>query len=116
MFYVDATCDRDATLELPIEHAERAAYVAEGGIEVEGRTFAEGTLLVFLEGESVKLRAKSPSLIALLGGAPLEGRRHISGNFVASTPERIERAKRDWADGKFAPVPGETEFIPLPAH
>ena len=116
MFYIDATCDRDATLELPIEHAGRAAYVVEGSIEVEGRTFAEGTLLVFTEGESVKLRAKGASRIALFGGAPLEGRRHIWWNFVASTPERIERAKRDWADGKFAPVPGETEFIPLPAH
>ena len=116
MFYLDAVCDRDATLELPIEHAERAAYVVEGGIEVEGRTFAEGTLLVFIESESVKLRAKRASRIALLGGAPLEDPRQIWWNFVASTPERIERAKRDWADGKFAPVPGETEFIPLPAH
>ena len=47
---------------------------------------------------------------------PLESRRHIWWNFVASTPERIERAKRDWAEGKFAPVPGETEFIALPAQ
>ena len=39
MFYVDAKCDSGATLELPMEHAERAAYVVEGSIEVEGRTF-----------------------------------------------------------------------------
>ncbi len=116
MFYVDATCDGDAILELPFEHAERAAYVVEGSIEVEGRSFAEGTLLVFVAGENVKLRAKTASRIALLGGAPLESKRHIWWNFVASTPERIERAKRDWADGKFAPVPGDNEFIPLPAH
>ena len=70
--------------------------------------------MVFLEGESVKLRAKSASRVALLGGAPLEGRRHIWWNFVASSPERIERAKRDWVEGKFAKVPGETEYIPLP--
>ena len=62
----------------------------------------------------MKLRAKRAGRIALLGGAPLEGRRHIWWNFVASTPERIERAKREWAEGKFAQVPGETEFIPLP--
>jgi redox-sensitive bicupin YhaK (pirin superfamily) len=116
MFYVDATCEDGATIEMPIEHAQRAAYVVEGSVEVEGRTFAEGTLLVFIEGEGVKLRARNPGRIALLGGAPLESQRHIWWNFVASSPERIERAKREWADGKFPPVPGETEFIPLPAH
>jgi redox-sensitive bicupin YhaK (pirin superfamily) len=116
MFYADAMLDSDAMLDLPAEHAERAAYVAEGEIEIEGRTFGEGTLLVFAEGESARLRATSAGRVALLGGAPLEGRRHIWWNFVASAPERIERAKREWADRKFPPVPGETEFIPLPAH
>ena len=116
MFYADAMLDRNATLDLPAEHAERAAYVVEGGIEVEGRTFGEGTLLVFAEGESARLRATSAGRVALLGGAPLEGARHIWWNFVANSPERIERAKREWADGKFPPVPGETEFIPLPPH
>jgi redox-sensitive bicupin YhaK (pirin superfamily) len=114
MFYADAKLDGNATLDLPAEHAERAAYVVEGSVEVESRSYSEGTLLVFVEGEGVKLRAKSPSRIALLGGAPLESRRHIWWNFVASAPERIERAKREWAAGKFPPVPGETEFIPLP--
>ena len=114
MFYVDAICNAGALLELPLEHAERAAYVVEGSIELEGRAFAEGTLLVFTKGEAVKLRAKTPSRIALLGGAPLDGARHIWWNFVASTPGRIEQAKRDWADGKFAKVPGDNEFIPLP--
>ncbi len=116
MFYVDAACEGGATIELSIEHAERAAYVVEGSIEVEGCNFAQGTLLVFIEGEGVKLRANSPSRIALLGGAPLESKRQIWWNFVASSPERIERAKREWADGKFPPVPGEIEFIPLPAR
>jgi redox-sensitive bicupin YhaK (pirin superfamily) len=114
MFYADATLDSGATLDLQAEHAERAAYIVNGAIESEGRTFAEGSLLLFVEGATASLRAAEPSRVALLGGAPLEGKRHIWWNFVASTPERIERAKRDWADGKFAPVPGDTEYIPLP--
>ena len=48
-----------------------------------------------------------------LGGAPV-GARHIWWNFVSSRPERIEQAKADWKAGRFAAVPGETEFIPLP--
>jgi len=114
MFYVDAMLDRDAMLDLPSEYAERAAYVVEGGIEIEGRTFGEGMLLVFAEGRAATIRAQGASRVALLGGAPLEGQRHIWWNFVASSPERIERAKRQWAQSKFPPVPGDTEFIPLP--
>jgi hypothetical protein len=36
-------------------------------------------------------------------------------NVLSKLPlERIEQAKEDWKSGRFAPVPGETEFIPLP--
>jgi redox-sensitive bicupin YhaK (pirin superfamily) len=59
------------------------------------------------------LRAQSPSLVLLLGGEPA-GPRHLWWNFVASTPARIERAKRDWVSGAFPLVPGDAEFIPLP--
>ena len=114
MFYADAQLIGDATVELPTEHAERAAYVVEGAIEIEGGRFGAGTLLVFAPGEAARLRATGASRVALLGGAPLESKRQIWWNFVASSPQRIERAKRDWAGGKFVKVPGETEFIPLP--
>lgn len=36
-------------------------------------------------------------------------------NFVSSSKDRIERAKRDWKDGRFPKVSGdEVEFVPLP--
>jgi redox-sensitive bicupin YhaK (pirin superfamily) len=50
----------------------------------------------------------------LLGGAPLDGPRHLWWNFVSSSPERIERAKLDWREQRFAAVPGDSERIPLP--
>ena len=114
MFYADIVMQAGSSLAMPDQHAERAAYVVEGEIEVEGRSFGEGTLLLFEEGQSARLRASSASRIAVLGGAPLEGPRHIWWNFVASSQQRIERAKRDWVNGAFDRVPGETEFIPLP--
>lgn len=53
--------------------------------------------------------------IVLLGGAPLDGRRYIHWNFVSSSRERIEQAKRDWKERRFPRVPGdEVEFVPLP--
>lgn len=44
----------------------------------------------------------------------MDGPRHIAWNFVSSSVERIEQAKADWAAGRFDPVPGEKERIPLP--
>jgi hypothetical protein len=118
MFYADAALGPDAVLALPAEHEERAAYVVEGSVEVlpERETYVAGQLLVFRPGAEVLLRGASAkqARLMLLGGEPLEGPRHIWWNFVNSSPERIEQAKRDWREGRFAPVPGETERIPLP--
>ena len=50
----------------------------------------------------------------LAGGAALDGARYIYWNFVSSSRERIETAKRDWREERFAPVPGDPERIPLP--
>jgi hypothetical protein len=52
--------------------------------------------------------------LLLLGGESMDGRRHMWWNFVSSSKDRIEQAKQDWKQGRFSPVPGETEFIPLP--
>ena len=113
-FYADLAMEDGAEFALPPEHAERAAYVADGEIAAGGESIAAGTLAVFAEGGAVALKARVPSRVMILGGAPMEGERLIWWNFVASSAERIERAKADWREGRFAPVPGETEFIPLP--
>jgi hypothetical protein len=44
----------------------------------------------------------------------MDGPRFIWWNFVSSSKERIERAKADWREDRFARIPGETERIPLP--
>ena len=113
MFYVDAAMSAGAALDIPEEYAERAAYVLQGKVSAEGQDFESGTLLIFTSGSRAHLVAKGVSRVALLGGAPV-GERHIWWNFVSSSRERIEQAKRHWADGAFPQVPGETEFIPLP--
>ena len=114
MFYADVTITRGASMRLPTEHEERAAYVVGGVVEVVHERFTSGQLLVFKPGEEVVIHALEESRIMLLGGAPLDGKRHIWWNFVSSSPDRIEQAKDDWKSGRFAPVPGETEYIPIP--
>ena len=115
-FYVDARLESGAEIALPAEHVERAAYVVDGEVECDGRRFGPGTMIVFRTGgEHARIRARQASHVMLLGGAPLDGERHIDWNFVASSKERIERAKRDWKEGRFPKVPGDdVEFIPLP--
>jgi redox-sensitive bicupin YhaK (pirin superfamily) len=117
MFYADVTLEKGARLSLPMEHEERAVYIVEGSVDVEddGGTFRSGQLVVFRPSEEVILTSReSAARLMLLGGEPLDGKRHIWGNFVSSSPERIEQAKEDWKAGRFAAVPEETEFIPLP--
>jgi redox-sensitive bicupin YhaK (pirin superfamily) len=118
MFYADITLEAGARLPVPAEHEERAAYIVEGVVELprDGGNFDAGQLLIFKPGEEITLQAPeaTPARVMLLGGAPMDGKRHIFWNFVSSSQERIEQAKEDWKAGRFTPVPGETEYIPLP--
>jgi redox-sensitive bicupin YhaK (pirin superfamily) len=117
MFYADITLVAGARLPVPVEHRERAAYVVEGAVKLvpDGGVFEAGQLLVFKPRAEILLESKaSASRLMLLGGEPLDGPRHIWWNFVSSSKERIEQAKEDWREGRFAAVPEETEFIPLP--
>lgn len=118
MFYADIMLAEGARLPIPTEHEDRAAYIVEGSVELLPRdgTYSAGQLLVFKPGAEITLRAleSSPVRMMILGGEPLDGVRHIWWNFVSSSKDRIEQAKEDWRLGRFAPVPEETEFIPLP--
>ena len=105
---------KDARLLLPPEHEERAVYLVDGDLTVDGEPLPDGALATLLPGRHVELKSSSPTRCMVLGGEPADGPRHIWWNFVSSSPERLERAKQDWKLGRFATVPGETEFIPLP--
>jgi len=116
LFYVDVTMDAGATVVLPEEHEERAAYVTQGSVRCDDQRVTAGQMAVFEPPPArAVLHADDAARVMLLGGAPLDGERHIWWNFVSSSRERIEQAKRDWKEGRFPKVPGdETEFIPLP--
>ena len=114
LFYVDVALDAGARLTVPEGYPERALYVVQGELEIGGEKFVDGMLPIFDAHARVEVQARSPSRVMLLGGAALDGERHIWWNFVSSSAQRIERAKADWRDQRFGAVPGESEFIPLP--
>ena len=112
--YVSIDLAAGATLRIPSEHAERALYPVSGELQLDGESLPLNTLALLDPGSEPMLHAVLASRVMLLGGAPLDGPRFVWWNFVASSRERIEQAKSDWREGRFASVPGETEFIPLP--
>ncbi len=112
--YAEVVLEPGASAPLDPDHEERAIYVVEGDIEIAGDRFAAPQLLIFRPGDRITMRALSRARLMFLGGTALEGPRYVWWNFVSSRRERIEQAKEEWKSGRFAPVPGETEFIPLP--
>lgn len=104
-----------ARLALPADHEERAVYLVEGSVRVAGTPLEPGQMAVLAGGGEAAIQADAGSIVMLVGGAKMDGPRFIWWNFVSSSRERIERAKADWRAERFAPVPGETERIPLPA-
>jgi redox-sensitive bicupin YhaK (pirin superfamily) len=104
-----------ASLPLDAVYEERALYVIDGTVDIAGDTFAPGRLLVFKPGDRITAKAVTDTHFVIVGGAPMDGPRHIWWNFVSSRKERIEQAKAEWTAGHFGKVPGdEIEFIPLP--
>lgn len=112
--YAAAELAAGARFTLPPEHEERGVYVAEGRVRIGDRVVEEGQLAVLRTDEEAEIDAGVSSTLMLLGGEKMDGPRFIWWNFVSSSKERIERAKDDWREDRFPPIPGETDRIPLP--
>ena len=115
IFYADARFSAGAKLRMTDEHEERAVLVVEGEVALNGARHGTGAMVLLDAGEDVTLSADAPARAMLLGGAPLDGPRHVWWNFVASSRERIDDAKARWLAMAFGTIPGDDkEFIPLP--
>ena len=113
--FADVKLAAGTTLPVDADTEERAVYLISGEVDVAGDRFTAGRLLVFRPGDRITVTAVSDAHLVLLGGAAMDGPRHIWWNFVSSRKERIEQAKADWKAKRFDIVPGdESEFIPLP--
>ncbi|HEY8572019.1 pirin family protein [Phenylobacterium sp.] len=114
MFYIHWALQAGAPAQLPAEYPERAAYVARGVVELEGRQLNAGQMAVFVPGQAVTFTAVTDAVVMLLGGEPI-GERFLEWNFVSSSKDRLEQAKADWRAGRMKlPDADDKEFIPLP--
>jgi redox-sensitive bicupin YhaK (pirin superfamily) len=114
--YAELLLEPGASLPFDALYEERAIYTCDGEIDLNGEQVGPGQMLVLGKGKAVTIRAITAARVMLLGGEPADAPRHIWWNFVSSRLDRIEQAKADWQASRFAAVPEETEFIPLPAR
>jgi redox-sensitive bicupin YhaK (pirin superfamily) len=113
LFYVDIHMDGGAQLVLPGENQQAALYVIDGSLRVDGTHYDPFSFIYVAPEEIPDIVAENHCRVMLLGGEPL-GHRHIWWNFVSSSKDKIAKAKEDWREGRFDPVPGEDDIIPLP--
>jgi redox-sensitive bicupin YhaK (pirin superfamily) len=114
--YVDLQMQPGGRIHYPKGQVERAIYSANGPLEVDGVSYPASELLVLAPDRDVQIKAPVGARVLCFGGEPLDGPRYLWWNFVASDPARIEQAKIDWVGGRFDQVPGDDEWIPLPAN
>ena len=112
--YAAAHFSPGSVLALEPEHDERGVYLVDGDLSLDGEPLEVATMAVLTPGETVTLTSTQGATVMLLGGEKLDGERFIEWNFVASSREKIERAKLAWTNQEMGKVPGETEWIPLP--
>ncbi|RQP28168.1 pirin family protein [Burkholderia ubonensis] len=112
--YVAAEFADGGRLVLDASHEERAIYLVDGDLAIDGTPLDPAQMAVLAPGATVTLTSGAGARAMLLGGDRLEGERFIDWNFVASSRDAIERAKEAWTRQEMGKVPGETEWIPLP--
>jgi redox-sensitive bicupin YhaK (pirin superfamily) len=112
LIIVDSKQDHDFEFSKP--GFELGVAVSHGFAECDGESLESNQMLVFEDGIVPPIKVKANTRLIILGGSPFETSRHMWWNFVSSSKERIESAKKSWKAGTFPMVPGESEFIPLP--
>jgi redox-sensitive bicupin YhaK (pirin superfamily) len=120
-FYADVNLAPQALLPMPDNHEDRGIYIVEGSITIAGQDFAAPQMMVFRPGDKITVAAgERGARLMILGGATLSGPRYLWWNFVATSQERIEKAKEEWraqnwGKGRFdLPTDDRDEHIPLP--
>lgn len=113
--YADMQIDAGGSIPIDPEADERALYVAQGEATLDGMTLTPQVLYVLKPGIAATLRSASGGRVMLCGGEAFATPRHVWWNFVSSSRDRINEAKRAWTAGEFPRVPGdEKEWIPIP--
>ena len=96
-------------------YGESGLYILEGSIESDENTYEPKQLLVSKDTSLCQFTIGENSTIYIFGGEPFPEERFIDWNFVATSKELIEEAKKKWKEQAFDKIKGDdTEFLPYP--
>ncbi|GGE91911.1 pirin family protein [Sphingomonas prati] len=112
--YADIALEPGGQVPIDADADERGLYLVEGEATIDGRPLAKMALIVLRPGITATLKSSGGARVMLAGGGAFATPRHVWWNFVSSSQERIRQARADWTAGKFATVPGDPEYIPIP--
>jgi redox-sensitive bicupin YhaK (pirin superfamily) len=110
----DVELSQGAAFEMP-SSAEGALHVIEGSVAIDDRAVEAGETATFGGGDTRRVVARQAARIIGFGGDAV-GPRYLWWNYVHSSKERIEQAKAEWREKRFAlPADDGDDVIPLPA-
>ena len=112
--YLDIRLGAGQELLLADLPEEAAIYAVSGELAIDDEPIAANTMAYLEPGTNARVSTATGVQFVVIGGAPLDGHRFLFWNFVSSSKERLAQAADDWEQQRYAKVPGETEWIPLP--
>ena len=112
--YLDIRLDAGGELVLDDLPEEAAIYPVGGELFIDGEALEPGMMAYLEPYTGARVTSATGVQFVVIGGAPLDGHRFLFWNFVSSSKERLAQAADDWEQQRYAKVPGETEWIPLP--
>jgi quercetin 2,3-dioxygenase len=98
----------ESEVKLPLrKEFEHAVLVLSGSVDIGLKTLEQGPLLYLGRGrEQIKLMAREPSRLLLLGGEPFGEQIVMWWNFVGRSHEEIVAFRDEWEAQRFPPVTG----------
>jgi redox-sensitive bicupin YhaK (pirin superfamily) len=102
--YYDIAIDQEKSLEIPVTKENTVfAYIYDGEALIESKEILKGNVVIFDEGNVVKIDNRKKSLLKLLliSGKPIKEPIVWYGPIVMNTQDEIQTAFNEYRDGTF---------------
>ena len=117
LFLIEVRADGPATLEFGGKlEGEIGIILVEGRLEACQQDIEKGSIMYSKPGDPCRLSFQGGTHLLIFGGSPFPEKRLIDWNFVASSRETIEVARKAWRGREFPMMEDEESYVPLPGE
>ncbi len=119
LYFLEIKNKEEATIDIGAHlFGESALYILEGNVEADGYKYEPKHILIAKDSQLCSFKMAANSTVYIFGGEPFEEKRFIFWNFISSSMETIEKAKKAWQNqdySVFPKIPNDSDtFVPLP--